>query len=641
MRPFSRSLTDHSRNTFSMAEWHTPRRRVWTKIISILISVTFIFPYLNWAFESDAYPAPEHQIMFDNRSIEISKRLGTVTQSFQAGNRLVVHIQDLHCNYEVQNNIAKIIDALTRRYGLRLVTVEGASRPIDVSKLSTFPLETVKRQTGDYLMKQGKITGAEMYAATGKHPIWLEGIESSELYEKNRTSVMKFLNNESQGYIYDLRETLDELKTGIYNARLASLDEKKQVFREGGLSLLKYSVYLYKYGARQKLILKAYPNLSRYVSRRRHVFSDAVDADELFREMEQLDQVLRAGMYTGEVQVEMDVLQHRLDIMEKLLNISATPEELAEFRANPEGFRVRKFLDYIRQHEELEEFMLDAGVYGLDRYLEEVKEFYRIADERSLAFVENTLNRMRHHHTKIALLVTGGFHTQEIASEVKARGISYVCVKPCLRHQDIVNPYFALLRNRRTPLEKLLAQNQNILSLRTNWKEKGLAATQVQETFRKLVCLLLSEGTIEQGVGEGNNTLPALEAFYKKTGKDLLYEVNWENAQANPDRKTYFIPFAEAGVSLALRPAGDKALDGTVLRLERNGFEAALLVNDDTLEARVEPLLAGERRVHGPGVMGLLTSGAMAPVPMMLAGGCMAVITPNLVMHRFQTGMAG
>ncbi len=463
-RSFSEALDP--KKLSSMSEWHKPQRRVWAKIISIVVSVTFMFPYLTWAFEATSFPQPANLVMFNQQPIRIAHKLGTITQSFQGSDRLVVHVQDLHCNYEVQNNIAKMIDVLAGEHGLELVGIEGASLPVNATIISTFPVEEVKKETAHYLVKQGKLTGAEMYAAIGQHRIRLEGIESPDLYAHNRTTVMKFLNNESQGYIFDLRETLDELKRGIYNPALTALDKKKQAFREGDLSLLKYSVYLYGFARQGREELSLYPNLRAYVSKRKAMFSDLVDSDGLFTELDLLDRRLRAGMYTSAEQEKLDMLSHRLDIMEKLVNISASPQDLAEYRVAPEGFQVRKFLDFIARHDDLEEFILDAEVYKLDAYLGEVRNFYQVADERSRAFVENIMARMQKHQTKVSMLVTGGYHTDMVLGELKQKGVSYICIKPRLSRQDIVNPYFELLRERRTPLEKLLAQNQNILSLR-------------------------------------------------------------------------------------------------------------------------------------------------------------------------------
>jgi hypothetical protein len=451
--------------TVSISQWHKPQARVWTRIISILVSVTFVFPYLTWAFEPGSFLAPAHYILYNQQPIKIPPKFGAITQLYKGNERLVVHVQDLHCNYEVQNNIAKMIDLLAGQCGLQLVGIEGASLPINVTKLSTFPVEEVKRETAHYLMKQGKLTGPELYAATGKRPIWLEGIETAALYEHNHKTVRKFINHESQGYIFDLRETLEELKPGVYNPTLAALDKQKQAFRRGALSLLKYCAYLHAYANRCEEDLGAYPNLKAYLSKHRPASSEGMDADRLFSELGQLDQRLRARFYTTSVQEDMDVMQRRLDIMDKILNISASSEELAKYRYRPGDFKVGRFLEFISQHDKTGELILDPEVYALDRYLGEARTFYQTADERSRAFVENIIDRMEAHQTGISMLVTGGFHTGLVLKELESQGVSYICVKPQLRRRDIINPYFALLRNQRTPLEKLLAQNQNVLAI--------------------------------------------------------------------------------------------------------------------------------------------------------------------------------
>ena len=88
--------------------------------------------------------------------------------------------------------------------------------------------------------------------------------------------------------------------------------------------------------------------------------------------------------------------------------------------------------------------------------------------------MENTLKRMSEHNTNAAVLITGGFHTEGVLAKLKAQGISYLLVQPKISHEDLVNPYYSLLRNRKTPLEKLLAENQNILQLAPNAPEDAV-----------------------------------------------------------------------------------------------------------------------------------------------------------------------
>ncbi len=514
--------------TVLISQWHKPQGRVWAKIISILVSITFVFPCLTWAFEPGSFSAPAQHISYNQQPIKISPKFGIITQLYKGNERLVVHVQDLHCNYEVQNNIAKMIDTLAGSCGLQLVGIEGASLPINVTKLSTFPVEEVKRETAHYLMKQGKLTGPELYAAVGQHPIQLEGIETAALYEHNHKTVMQFLNNESQGYIFDLRETLEELKPGIYNPTLAALDKKKQAFRRGALSLLKYCAYLHAYANRCGEDLGAYPNFKVYLSERRPAFSKGLDSDLLFSELGQLDKRLRARVYTTSVQAEMDLMQHRLDVMEKLLNISAAPGELAEYRYQPGDFKVGRFREFIRQYDKTGELILDPEVYALDRYLEEARTFYQTADERSRVFVGNMLDRMEVHRTGISMLVTGGFHTPLVLKELEHQGVSYICVKPQLRRRDIINPYFALLRNQRTPLEKLLAQNQNVLAIElsspqrrgdTNRVIKPAELTITEGLYYRLADTILKTGLLARELKKFTAASGLLAAYQEKIRK--------------------------------------------------------------------------------------------------------------------------
>ncbi|MCK5218414.1 hypothetical protein KAR10_02755, partial [bacterium] len=618
----------------SMSEWHKPQRRVWAKIISLLVTVTFVLPYMTWAFEARSYASAEQQIKYNNKPIKIPEKLGTVTQSFSGQDRVVVCVQDLHCNYEVQNNIAGMIDDLAGKHGLNLVAVEGESVPINVTKLSTFPLEKVKNDTAHYLMKQGKITGPELYAATGKHPIRLEGIETKALYDDNRKNVMSFLNNESQGYIFDLRETLNELKGNIYTKALAKIDEKKQAFREGDISVLKYSVYMYDYGVRHKLDMKRYSNLARYVSRRQNIFPENVDSDNLFNELDQLDRHLRSGLYTTDDQRIMDIIQHRLDIMEKLVNISAASKDLAEFRKNPEGFKVGSFLEFISRHDKEGLFMLDAEVYKLDRYLEEVRAFYRVADERSLAFVENVIARMDKHQTKLAVMVTGGYHKEEVLQELERHNISYVCVKPCLRHQDVVNPYFALLRNKRTPLEKLLAQNQNIMGLESSFMhDAGI--------FNTMMAHLFCQEATKVGLDEGKTTIPELSAFVTEAmANHSEAKPDWANARMGKSSRTVILPFVALQASLVVRPIGHGISLKNVAKYQRvfNGFEFSML--DNLSLAGIEaPLMQGPV-MRGRMVQVALRSTMAQVMPIMAGRAMMAVPSITSAFGGVQSGLS-
>jgi len=114
------------------------QREIWIRVNSLLISLAFLLPSLSWAFEIQTFQNQLKLVQFLGKSVEIPKQLASIDHVYQGQNRVVIHIQDLHCNYEVQKHIAECIDYLAKHHGLKLVTIEGASQPVNVSKIS-FP----------------------------------------------------------------------------------------------------------------------------------------------------------------------------------------------------------------------------------------------------------------------------------------------------------------------------------------------------------------------------------------------------------------------------------------------------------------------------------------------------------------------
>ncbi|MCK5242819.1 hypothetical protein KAR34_10235, partial [bacterium] len=533
--------------------WHLPLAKAWTRLVGLLIAITFLWPSLLWSFEVQTYLLNSETIRFSGRPIEIPKKIGKITQSFQGENKLVIYIEDLHCNYEVQDNIARIIDYLANHHNLRVVGIEGASHTVNVSKLSTFPVESVKKEVGRYFMRQGKISGAEFYAATGRRPIVLEGIENAAYYQAGRECVMTFLNDESQGYVCDIRERLEILKAKIYNSKLTALDKKKTAFRDGRLSLFHYCRYLLKTASQAGFFLDVdeYRHLKKYAVGQSEVFAREIDSDALYLQIEKLDLKLREGYYTQADQQSLDQLLHCLDIMEKMLNISVCNEEFAEYCAKPYWFKINTFQTFIQKHDLAGELFIEPEIYALEKYLKKVENFYANADLRSQYFVRNLLTRMDQRKTNIAVMVSGGYHTQHVIDLLRGQNVSYVSLKPTLTRVDIINPYFTLLREKRTPLEKLLAQNQNIINLPPGHLDPDFR-NQTDVSLKACLGLELMDLSLQQFKHRFGQTISRYTANTKRFVADLDKVVK--------GRKTLIIPFKGVPLVAAFYPKQKQAL---------------------------------------------------------------------------------
>ncbi len=448
---------------FSVGQWHRSSIRPWKKGLALALCVTFIFPYLTWAF-TPSNAAAATVVRVNQQPVTFPETAGTIVQSHVGNARVVLYIQDLHCNYEVQTNIARLVEYAAEHYGVQNVFVEGASGPINVARLAQHPLAWAKQEIAEYLLREGKITGPEMLAANGTHALRILGVENAEQYQSSLDLVQGFLNSEIQGYVQDLRDGLTGLKPTLYSPALLRLDQAKQAYREGKRSLLNYALDLVAWARAAGISLETFSAVATYTQHRQEPFGAGLSSDQLFRELEGLDQALREPLYQTAEQRRLDLLEHRLDVMERLLNISASTDDLAEWSRAPKEFSVAGFVAFIQAHMGEDEWSVDPEAAKLDETLIQVKAFYRLADQRSDVFAQAISAKMASAPAGVSVLIAGGYHSERVLAALKKSGCSYVSLVPKITRHDVANPYFDILRNRQTSLEKLLEKNQTILA---------------------------------------------------------------------------------------------------------------------------------------------------------------------------------
>ncbi|MDX9703843.1 MAG: alpha-glucan family phosphorylase [Candidatus Auribacterota bacterium] len=149
---------------------------------------------------------------------------GSVGESFTGdGNTLVFQIKDLHSNSDVQYNIAKIIEYITRNYAPQQIFVEGYWGLYDVSPLRNHPADvSTKRTLIEYFSEKGQITGSEYFAFVNETSPELYGIEDRNVYNANRDALQNVLtgNKPVLNYAAILRLALDAHIENSFNPRL-------------------------------------------------------------------------------------------------------------------------------------------------------------------------------------------------------------------------------------------------------------------------------------------------------------------------------------------------------------------------------------------------------------------------------------
>ncbi len=148
---------------------------------------------------------------------------------------VIINIQDAHSKLGAQESITKILDNLVKNYNLSLIALEGSSDRIDTSLISSFPIEEVRQKTGQFLLKEGKISAGEFYSMVSKEPVKLYGVDDPELYQSN-LEVFKFLIDNKlkiRTQLKALKKLLAELENEIYSPRLLDLTHRKLLHKNG------------------------------------------------------------------------------------------------------------------------------------------------------------------------------------------------------------------------------------------------------------------------------------------------------------------------------------------------------------------------------------------------------------------------
>ena len=109
-----------------------------------------------------------------------------ITAASKKGGGVVIHIQDVHRNFEAQQNIGKAVQELINANAVDVVALEGAFAPIDLSWYRAYPHADVIKAVADWLLKENKISGPVYTGFVSKAPIpKFVGIDDKNHYDAN------------------------------------------------------------------------------------------------------------------------------------------------------------------------------------------------------------------------------------------------------------------------------------------------------------------------------------------------------------------------------------------------------------------------------------------------------------------------
>lgn len=193
----------------------------------------------------------------------IVKEVYDTPADLSQGRPVIIHIQDAHCNYEAQKNIAQILAQLVESYKLHLIMVEGGNGYVNLSFLRGYADKKARQEIADKYLQEGKLSGEEYLDIISDYDIDLYGIDDAGLYEKNLDAFLKIdsLRQMNVSCLRNLSEMINKLKPFIYSEGLTAFESSKKAYRDKRLPLAEYCVYLADTVEEKKVDPAVYPNL--------------------------------------------------------------------------------------------------------------------------------------------------------------------------------------------------------------------------------------------------------------------------------------------------------------------------------------------------------------------------------------------
>jgi hypothetical protein len=179
---------------------------------------------------------------------------------------LIIHIQDVHGYLDAQQNIAGLIEGLSKYRGVNLVGMEAAEGAFALEDLRQFPDQDIKERVTNWAIKKDLIGGAEKAGIISEHPLTLWGVENTALYESNVQAVKDSLarRTEAMAFHKQFMTNVNLLKKTVYSENLKKYDENLLAYQDKRRGLGDYLSHLAdQYSDGHKGLAKRFPNTAK------------------------------------------------------------------------------------------------------------------------------------------------------------------------------------------------------------------------------------------------------------------------------------------------------------------------------------------------------------------------------------------
>lgn len=381
-------------------------------------------------------------------------------------------------------------------------------------------------------------------------------------------------------------EVVEKIKKVLSKNEIEELSLKVAEMKIERISQAEFYAYLAKKAKSVKLDIKNYPELDKYIIYV-SIYS-AIDRTSIAGEINALEDKVREALYENDAQRELGILSKNITLEKNIFNVSLTRDDYTYYLEHRSSFSTSNYIRFINAKAPLYKIdaSLERNIGALDVYREKMESFYECSLERDKAFVKNI--KFTDQGRPSSIIITGGFHTQNLRELFKKENVSYISIMPKFTTpKGYESPYLKRLAGQRTALENVIDTAipavlnlavVNILSKELAMEVEGRAGLGRFELAVKILTALernsplkvkiVDKGRLTKGINdEGEKFI----TFTKAEGADAgtitatpsavsTQDINAVITVVNPDLIEFQLLTPQAGEELPGQSAPQKAV---------------------------------------------------------------------------------
>jgi hypothetical protein len=261
----------------------------------------------------------------------------------------------------------------------------------------------------------------------------------------------------------DRNTLVQELGKRFSKKENEELTLKMLAFSADRISQKVFYEYLTGKAAALRVDMDAYPDLERYM---RYLCSfESIDKDSIHGEISGLEDALKSRMFRSDNERKLSLFSRNVAVIRDIFAVKLTQDEYAYYLGNASSFGAAGMVSFIN---DLSASLglaigLTDDILSLDKELSSMVGFYRYSFERDDEFIRNMKFS---ENLGTAILVTGGFHSENLYKLFRANNISYVSIVPSFKNPEgYVAPYYDILSGKKDAMLSVLGTGASSLAV--------------------------------------------------------------------------------------------------------------------------------------------------------------------------------